>query len=984
MPPVRVEGFGRSRCVGLRGVGMILMTLLALARAADAQTATPSEKMSLAAKSASIWTDPTTHASVILLKGPVKIEMDDARMSAASAVVWLTSTDPKDPAIQNVAIELMGGVKVEYLSADRVEVTRSGPNLLVREQVRTEGITNSADQRVVQDLSKSDLYRQALALRTAATASSADSSTTVAQPGTRPAPRPAGSRPAPKTQGEAPVIFEAVRLETTTADDGTVAIVLNDGVKLVQVRPNNDFIELLADHAVLFTSLHSLREIMQSGGKKQGKDPIIAAYLEGDVKIDYVASRPKTPEQRLTGDRVYYEFATDRAVLTHAIVHTLDPTRGTPMVVQAKLVRQLSQGEYRASNLRLTSSTFAIPSLSLAANEVYVRTEPTGDPDIGDRVVYQANGTSLQAFDIPFLLLPDQSGSMEKGMALRTISSGHLNDFGTSFETEWGLFETLNQLPPHDLDVNYRLDYFTQRGPAAGLNAAYGGGFLTDTTKQPWDFTGDFKSYFVWDKGVDDLARLPVREEHPDGLRGQALWEHMHRFPDDWQVALRAGWVSDPTFLEQWFRRDFQDGPPRDLMADIKHQSDTEAFTIGAVYQPLHLVTTSNQVQEQFEVDRLPDVGYFREGDPLLGNSLTFFSENTGGGLHFNQSRATLAQQGFAPPTISPGLAAEGYTGLTKTVVWRGDFRQEVDFPISAGPLRLVPYVMGRYTQYSTSPQADERARGLAGAGARITTELWKVDPSAESELFDIHQIRHVIEPEINVFTSAMNVQRNQVYVFDPQVDAINDISAAQFALHQRWQTKRGGPGQWRSVDVFSLDVDVDYFGNKPPKTFRAPYDFRGMYFATYPEESIPRDAVNAHASWRLSDNTVLLADTSINLERTNLQTLGVGLLVRRDTRLSYYISNRYVADLNSNITGVHADYQISPKYLIDLDQQFDFTQGKNVYSSASVIRQFDTFFMAFRYYFDETTNQNGISFNIYPQGLGTGVDTSQFNAFHR
>ena len=972
--------------MGLRGVVLIFFALAAFFEPLHAQVQPPSETLVLTSKSAATWSQG--RENVVLLRGPVTIALDRARLSADGAVIWLAPAGPGDIQTLDLHIALIGHAKAEQLSGERVESTRSGNQLFVATQARGDKIRIVADERIAHDESATALYHEATAVRGRGEATAVTNSTARAPltnvPATSPRAR-SSTAPATRPTTMAPVLFEAVNLETTNqTDTGTVDIILSDGVKLVQSRDNGDLIEMVADRAVLFTPLKTLKELQQTGGKKQGRNIITSAYLEGDVRINFLASKPGSAEQRLTAERVYYEFATDRAVLTDAVVHTIEPARQTPMILRARLVRQLSQGEYTANNIQLTTSQFALPSLSLNADRVYVRTEPTGDPLVGDRVIYEADNTTFRAFDVPFFFLPHTSGSMEKGSALRNISAGQLYDFGTSFQTEWGLFESLGQLPPQSLDVNYRLDYFSQRGPAFGANAQYGGGFLTDTTKQPWDFEGDFQSYFVYDKGHDDLGRLPVRVNHPEDLRGQALFEHQHFFPDNWQVQLRAGYVSDATFMEQWFRRDFQDGPPRDLMGYIKHQQDTEAFTFGATYQPNHLVTTSNQVQEQFEVDRLPQVGYYREGDSILGDSLTLFSENTASGLHYNFSRATLKEQGFAPPSITPGQPAQGYTGVTKTVVWRGDFRQEMDFPFTAGPLRVTPYVMGRYTQYSTSPQEAERSRGLAGAGARITTELWKVDPTAENELLDIHQIRHVIEPEVNLFTSAMNVQRNQVFVFDPQVDAINDISAAQFALHQRWETKRGGPGAWRSVDVFSLNVDVDYFGNKPTKKFRAPFDFRGLYFAAYPEESIPRDAVNADASWRLTDNTVLLADTSFNLDRSNLQTLGIGLLVRRDTRLSYFVSNRYVADLNSNITGIHVDYQMTPKYTLDLDQQFDFTQGQNVYSSAALVRQFDTFFMAIRYYVDETTNQKGVSFNIFPSGLGQGLDTSAFSTFRR
>jgi hypothetical protein len=968
--------------VGVRGVVILLSALVCFSVPVYAQYQPPSEKLVLTGKSAATWADGRTN--IIQLTGPVTIELDRATLSADSAVVWLTPASQQSLEIQNAQIALIGNAKLEQT---QTQTTRSGPTLFVNAQVRGNAIRILADERVAKNQAKSDLYRQALALRQAEPPAPTP---TVAGPtvplATRPSEGPA-SRPATPAgpPREVPIYFESRELETTHTDEGFVAAVLTGDVRLIDRRPNGDFLELSSQNAVIFTRLKSLREVQQSGNRKKGQDMVVAAYLEGDVRMTFTPVRPGAPEQRLTANHVYYEFSTDRAILTDAIVHTIEPRRGQPVVARAKLLRQLSQGEYTADHMQLTTSSFALPSYSLAADHMYVRSEPTGDPAEGDRVVYEGRNTTLQAFNVPFFWLPYTAGDIsERGSVLRSLNFGQAHQFGQLAETEWGLFETLGRVPPRDLDVNYRVDYFTERGPGFGMNASYGGGFLTDTTRQPWDFDGQVRSYFAYDKGSDDLGRLPVHLDDGQTLRGQILWEHQHYFPDNWSAQLRAGWVSDGTFLEQWFRRDFEQGPPRDLMAYIKHQAQTEAFTFDVTWQPQHLVTTSDFQQEQFEVDRIPEVGFYHEGDSFADDRLTFFSENVGGGLHFSTSRDSLRDQGFLPPVITPGLPAEGYTGLTGAVVWRGDFRQELDMPFTAGPVRIVPYVMGRYTQYSDTPQGDARSRLLAGAGTRLTTEFWKVDPTVESSLFDLHQIRHVIEPEINLFTSAMNTGRDQVFVFDQPIDAVNDITGAQFALHQRWQTKRGGPGQWRNVDAFTLNVDVEYYNNKPPKGFREPTNFRGLFFSSAPEESIPRDAINADASWRISDNTVILGDMAYNIDKGDLALLGIGVLVQRDVRFSYFIGNRYVADLNSNITTLHADYAVGPKYILDLDQEFDFTQGKNVYSSVAVIRQFDTFFLSFRYFFDETTRQNGVSFNISPIGLGRQLDTSSLGTFHR
>src|SRR2546430_245842 len=86
-----------------------------------------------------------------------------------------------------------------------------------------------------------------------------------------------------------------------------------------------------------------------------------------------------------------------------------------------------------------------------------------------------------------------------------------------------------------------------------------------------------------------------------------------------------------------------------------------------------------------------------------------------------------------------------------------------------------------------------------------MSSAFRKVDDTAHSDLFDIHRLRHVIEPKLNLFAGVENKDRNDVFIYDEPIDQIWDISAVQLALRQRWQTKRGGPGNWRSVDFFAL-----------------------------------------------------------------------------------------------------------------------------------------------------------------------------------
>jgi hypothetical protein len=991
-------------------VGFALLALLMLPGLVHAQYQSPSEKLLVTAHSAS--TRPDGEGSIIEAAGNVSIELDRATLSADSVVIWLPG-DSGQNKTQKAHIALIG-----HASVAQKDMTRSGDQLFVTADVS--GVIRLTAQMQEPPAAPSDLFAKAQALRDLTQAAlnqppdhappatgpgvAPPSDTAMAHSNTAPAPpitqpsgvvadnseppasttrpgttRPATTRPARPTTS--PVEFSAGSMETVETPQNRAAIVLTDGVMIFQQREKGDIVEMTCQRAVLFTTAEHVKELADKGRGHHIQDDVESAYLEGDVHIIYTSAGYVKGEQRLTADRAYYEFLSDRAILTNAIVHTVDIKRQVPVILRAKVLRQIAQGEYKGEKAEFTTSSFALPTIAIAADRIYARNEVESDGT--QETYYKANSVTLPVFGVPIFYWPVLSGNADnQAGAMRDIGLENRNNFGFGPNTEWGLFQTLGMTPSKDVDAAYRLDYYSERGPGLGLSAAYQGGNITDTTRQSESFNGDFKAYMVEDKGTDDLNRGPIKDGSGERVRGRILWEHTHYFPDGWEAQLRAGYVSDATFLEQWYRRDYETELPLSVSGYIKHQQETEATTVLVDIQPSRVVTTSDMAQEQFEVERYPEVGYRRIGDGVLNNQLTFFSDNTAAALKFQVSQTSLVDQGYNPKAgIIPGLPAEGTTGVFPHTLYRENFREEIDYPITAGPIRVVPYGMGILTQYSNSPNSGEITRLLAGAGARFSTSFWKVDPNAESDLFDIHQIRHIITPEVNLFTSAQNISHDSVYIYDDQIDGVNAVSVAQIGLRQTWQTKRGAPGEWRNTDVFSLNVEANFFADKPPAKFLNPSNFRGLFYASLPEASIPRNSVNADASWRISDETVVLADMSENLDTGTLATAAIGVLVRRDVRLSYFVENRYVQDLNANITSFHIDYNLTNKYALGIDQSFNFSNSQDVSSGISLRRSFDNLFLTISWYRDLTTNVNSFSVQITPLGVthGAGAFSNSF-----
>src|SRR5207253_2852254 len=225
----------------------------------------------------------------------------------------------------------------------------------------------------------------------------------------------------------------------------------------------------------------------------------------------------------------------------------------------------------------------------------------------------------------------------------------------------------------------------------------------------------------------------------------------------------------------------------------------------------------------------------------------------------------------------------------------RADFQQELNWPTSAGTIRMVPYVIGRYTYYSQSPNGSNVERVSSGAGVRMTTAFWKVDDTVQSDLFDLQRLRHVVEPMVNFYAGAQSQDREDIFIYDEPIDAVAGITVAQIAINQRWQTKRGGPGKWRSVDVFTLNTEANFFINQPPDRELDPQNFRGEFFMSTPEASIPRDSLNIDIDWEISDFVSLTGGTEYNLNKGEFATANAMLHVDHSPRLRYSLGWRHI-----------------------------------------------------------------------------------------
>lgn len=1006
---LRTQAVPEGAMVRKPWAGLIVVVVGMVCGRGLAQYEGPAESLRISASRAYTWVDGDTN--IVLLNGPVSIELDKTRMAAQDAVVWISPLPRAVLDQDRVEIALLGDASLAQPNG----VTRSGPRLFVESRVR--GVISFSAPRTGRNMSDSELFAKAMDLRPQLLRPREPGGQWIVQedagPTTAPATRPSFIRPVQ------PVMIRTDSFNTVTTPDGYVAAILSGNVLLLRKTGDGAYTELRADRVVVFTPLRNLADLPRGQQLSRIQEAVTGVYLEGDVAINNQPADATQGEQRLTANRAFYDFTTDRAVLTDVVMHTMDTKTEIPVIVRANAVRQLSQGEFQADKAILSSSSFNTPSYAIGASSVYIRQVPVESSITGTRTRFSAVDPTFRVGGLPVFWLPAVGGTVpEKGL-LRGAEISNSGRMGFGVSTEWGLYETLGKAPPSDLDLTYLLDFYSERGPAFGLNGVYEGGYIDRRTLDPWSYEGRFLSYLAFDGGEDDFGRRRIDIDPEDQTRYRIWWQHQHFLPDDWQIQLTAGYLSDPTFMEQWFNRDWRNSRPLDTSLYAKRQRDTEAFTFLLSFQPNSFATVSETYQEQFEIERLPELSYRRVGDSFWGDRLTFFSANTLSALRFHKSDYELEDLGF-PWSESPGLAAQGLPWsinrrsptdqIDDDLMYRGDFRQEVTWPFGISRFRAVPYVVGRYTYYSDTVKvqtlrdsngklrdvvdsAGSDGRVAMSGGMRLTTAYWKVDDSVESRFFDLHRLRHVIEPEINVFASTQSLDRDELWVYDEPIDAASDAGAVEIALRQRWQTKRGGPGNWRSVDFFTLNTNALIFFNEPDvsEQFDKIEQFRGLYFVSLPEASIPRTSINIDAEWRIADAVAALGDTQFNLEESSLATASIGLRVQQADRLGYYVGLRHIdlsidAEDDFRVNGnrfVFEDqdlflfalnYQLTTKYQLTSAYSYDLAQNRMHRAEVSLVRHFDRFFASVSLRVDKLDDESAVVFNIWPEGMRPGT----------
>lgn len=748
---------------------------------------------------------------------------------------------------------------------------------------------------------------------------------------------------------------------------------------------------MTAQRAVVFTDPGKLESAFRVGA-----GAVRGVFLEGNVTASDGTFTMRAPQ-------IYYDFRENKAIAIDAVFWTYDQTRRLPLYVRAKSIRQESARQFVAKDARFTNTPFFDPELAIGASTVTITKQDdatvTPPPAVGEpgaaaqddgegddssplpgegRTIVDARNITLQLLGLPVFYWPRYSGDPAT-FPIKDFRIESRTGSGVAVRATLNAYSLLGLKRPRDLTADVITDYYFQRGVGLGGRVAW----------ENANHEGDIFGYMLPDDRGTDITKPGARVSHDGEFRGLLAFQERWKISREWTLFAEAATVSDPTFVSQFFQPIAENGRELTDRLLARRIEDNTYFSFQVKGTTDDFISNEYLLQSQgYSTTKLPEAFYAREADDVLPEYapglLTYTSEYRVGrvGMAFDEVLAgergftsnTTAQRAFGinfNQSIAQSLRDQG---LFEEGVNRADTRHELSMQTTLGPLRIQPFVVGRGTFWDNdfaelSPENDDNARFWSAAGVRVGATVQHVYEDVDSRLLDIHRIRHIVEPNATVWVSGTSVEADDLPIYDYDVEPLTDGGMARVGVTQTFQTQRGGPGQWHSVDLLTLSTDFVYSTDDTPRRYAIPrfVDFR-------PELSSAGKFGVVDATLRLTDATSLAGGVVYDLDAHQQATSNIGLLLRHMPGFVSLIDLRYINAQDSTYLTYATTYELTDKYAATVGLTYDTTNGGFQSTVAEVRRRFTSMLLGVSISYNEISGESSFGFVFQPFGAaGSG-----------
>lgn len=754
--------------------------------------------------------------------------------------------------------------------------------------------------------------------------------------------------------------------QTAAGNENTLQ--LSGGV-VVQYTGREGTLEIAAQRAVVFLTGGRLTDL---AGRFSQSD-IQGIYLEGDVSAS-------DGQYTLRGPRIYYDVQSGKALVIDAVFWTWDERTAMPLYMRAEAVRQEAANQFTADNAVFSNSAFFTPHLAIGARDLTISRVPNERRPGTERTIVDARHITFRGAGVPFFYLPAFKGDPER-IPLRNIGYRDTNRQGAAILTQWDAFTVLGITPPEGLDATVNLDYYSDRGFGLGTNITW------DTPTQ----RGEILAYYLPDDNGTDVTGLGREIDQQGDARGLFLLNQRWQIAPDWTLTGELAFISDPLLTVDLFE-DIAVFTPNELTnrLHLRRLDEQSMLTIEAKAMANDFFANEFLLQAPgYTVDKLPEIEYWNVATDVLPETapglLTHTWEASLASMRLRFSEVPIDEQGFfgtnsnrlfgvTDTTQSLGDTLRA-TGLNESIVNRFDTRQELAATLDAGPLRINPFIVGRFTAYDDSfadfsPLEDESVRTWGAAGVRFSTSLNRIDNNADSRTFDVHRIRHIIEPSLTLWHAESTVERQDLPVYDDDVESLAEGSMARVGIDQTWQTKRGGVGRWRNVDLLKLNLGYVWAGDNNERGTPI-----GRWYDARPELGSPQQYAHAEFVWQTSEIVALTGEMTYDPFDSAADYAAIGIIFDRGRGFDMRAELRRIESQDATFGDIGVGYLLSDKYDLDLITQYDFTREDFSLITATLLRAFPYGQLGAVIQYDNIRSTTSLGLVFRPRGVLGGLN---------
>jgi lipopolysaccharide export system protein LptA len=717
-------------------------------------------------------------------------------------------------------------------------------------------------------------------------------------------------------------------------------------------------------------------------------------YVEGNIVF-------RQGDRVIYADRMYYNITQEYGVVMSAEMLTPVQDYQGLLRLRAEVLQQLDRQHFQAYNAALTSSRIGVPRYWFQAGNVQVEDlqrplvdpfsgQPLVDPVTGEAEIdHQLMATSRNNFlflsQVPVFYWPVIATDLTKPTYyLDRIRIKSDRVFGQQVLLDWDAYQLFGiRNKPRGTKFGISTDYLSERGIGFGSDFKYEGDTLFGL---PGPYRGFIDSWgLLHEDGLDNLG-FDRRAVPPEAdFRGRTLAHHRQYLPNDWVLTGEFGLISDRNFLEQYYETEWDTLKDQSTGIELKKYTENRSLAI----------TTDLRLNDFFtQTEWLPRIDHFTFGQSLLFDRLSWHEHS-----HVGYGRFETAVKPTNPVDLakfSPMAWEVQQEGI------RAATRQELDLPLELGPVKVVPYIMGEAAHWGNDLTSDEVTRLFGQTGIKASLPMWTADPTIQSDLFNVNGLAHKVVFDAEFLYADANQDLTQFPLYDaldddsqeafrrrmpvntfgqptgtfvplkyderffalrsdlqgsvasPSTEIADDLMEVRMGVRQRWQTKRGLPGQERIVDWITIDTDAVFFPKPGRDNFGADLGLVDYDFA-----------------WHVGDRLTFLSDGFYDFFDQGLRQVTIGSLLSRPEYGSLYLGFRSTeGPISANVFNAAISYRMSEKWIGTAGTSVDFSSSGNIGQNIALTRIGESFLVRVGFIVDNSRNNVGLQFTIEPRFL--------------